>query len=248
MTSQSDKKLIVDEREALSAYFNALLSEESVQARPVAEPMLMDPETQVTYVEPAPKVVIIPQQIEAAEVTQETSVSASTITPETLPELPRVPEWGAEKFQVMLFKVSGLALAVPLVELNGVQEWFPEAITPMPGHAPWYLGLIQYRDKQVAVIDTARFVMPEDRQDMLTEDINERLNRIVYIGDAAWGLACDEVAEVITIEPEQVRWRSSRTSRRWLAGTVIEQMCALIDPPVFAEMLAEGMGSEDIGL
>jgi len=42
---------------------------------------------------------------------------------------------------------------------------------------------------------------------------------------------------VLRLTPDQVRWRTERTRRRWLAGTVIEHMCALIDPPAFAEML-----------
>lgn len=237
----SEQKVIIDEREALSAYFKALLSEEEQQqvnvvvAEPVAEIM---PEV-------IPDAIEVVQEVETVQPVAEIETAVEV---ETVVKNEPIPEWGQEKFQVMLFKVSGLSLAVPLAELNGVQEWEEGAITPMPGHAPWYLGLVNYRDKQVAVIDTAKFVMPQDRQDMVSEDINERLHRIVYIGDESWGLACDEVAEVITIEPEQVRWRSNRTSRRWLAGTVIEQMCALIDPPVFAEMLASGMGSNDMGV
>lgn len=238
----SDPRIIVDEREALSAYFKALLSEGDVETQPQVEVVVAKPETEVV--------------VELVQEVKELTHVAETIQPavqnevelEQIQQKEPVPEWGQEKFQVMLFKVSGLSLAVPLTELNGVQEWHEEMVTPMPGHASWYLGLVNYRDKQVPVIDTARFVMPQDRQNMVTDDVNERLHRIVYIGDESWGLACDEVAEVITIEPEQVRWRSDRTRRRWLAGTVIEQMCALIDPSVFAEMLAAGMDSEDRGV
>lgn len=240
----NDSPIIVDEREALSAYFNALLSDGdvAVQPQPQVVPLVAIPETEVV-VEPVQEVVELTHVKEAPQ-----PATKIKLEPEPLQQKEPVPEWGQKKFQVMLFKVSGLSLAVPLVELNGVQEWQEDDITPMPGHAEWYLGLVNYRDRQVPVIDTARFVMPQDRQEMVIDDINERLHRIVYIGDESWGLACDEVAEVITIEPEQVRWRSDRTSRRWLAGTVIEQMCALIDPPVFAEMLAKGMDSEDRGV
>lgn len=238
----SDPRIIVDEREALSAYFRALLSEGGVEEQSQVEIIVAKPETKV--------VAELVQEVSELTRVKETIQPAvqNEVAPELPPQKEPVPEWGQQKFQVMLFKVSGLSLAVPLTELNGVQEWHEEVITPMPGHASWYLGLVNYRDRQVPVIDTARFVMPQDRQDMVTDDVNERLHRIVYIGDESWGLACDEVAEVITIEPEQVRWRSNRTSRRWLAGTVIEQMCALIDPPIFAEMLATGMDSEERGI
>jgi purine-binding chemotaxis protein CheW len=150
------------------------------------------------------------------------------------------PAWGDDTFQALLFKVGGLTLAVPLVELTGVQEWRDGMVTPLPGHVPWYLGLMQYRDRSVPVVDTAQLVMPEDRQGTLLP-WQERLRHVVLIGDGSWGLACDELAQVVTLRPDEVRWRTSRTRRRWLAGTVIEHMCALLDPPVFADVLASGL-------
>lgn len=153
------------------------------------------------------------------------------------------PAWGDATFQALLFKVGGLSLAVPLVELSGVQEWQDGKVTPLPGHLPWYLGLMQYRERNVPVVDTAQLVMPEDRQAGLPP-WQERLRHVVFIADGTWGLACDELAQVVTLRPDEVRWRTSRTKRRWLAGTVIEHMCALLDPPVFADVLASGL--EDI--
>jgi len=32
----------------------------------------------------------------------------------------------------------------------------------------------------------------------------------------------------VRISPDQVKWRSTQGKRPWLAGTVIEHMCALI--------------------
>lgn len=242
MRVNGEQEIIVDEREALSAYFKALLSDGDIDGAPQPEVVVAEPELEVITesVQVADESILKSVEIQP--------VAQQEIVPEPVLQRAPIPDWGQEKFQVMLFKVSGLTLAVPLVELNGVQEWQENDVTPMPGHMPWYLGLVNYRDRQVPVIDTARFVLPQERQDMVAQDINERLHRIVYIGNESWGLACDEVAEVITIEPDQVRWRSNKTSRRWLAGTVIEQMCALIDPPVFAEMLATGMdvGDQDV--
>lgn len=150
------------------------------------------------------------------------------------------PAWGDDTFQALLFKVNGLTLAVPLVELSGVQEWEGDKVTPLPGHVPWYLGLMPYRERTVPVVDTAQLVMPADRQANI-RPWQERLRHVVFIADGAWGLACDELAEVVTLRPDEVRWRTSRTRRRWLAGTVIEHMCALLDPPVFADVLASGL-------
>lgn len=216
MSRESDKvRAVVAEKDALSVYFEALLREPQLEiAEPIVESVVEAPVAPVVEVAP----------VEAPAILQAEGQ----------------PQWGEETFQALLFRVAGLTLAVPLVELSGVQEWEEGKVTPMPGRVPWYLGLMLYRERNVPVVDTAQLVMPEDRQSGLTP-WQERLRHVVFIGDGRWGLACDELAQVVTLRPDEVRWRTSRTKRRWLAGTVIEHMCALIDPPVFADVLATGL-------
>lgn len=175
----------------------------------------------------------------------ETAVAAVMPVPALSREEAR-PAWSEGSFQALLFRVAGLTLAVPLVELSGVQEWGSGRVTPMPGHVAWYLGLTLYREHNVPVVDTAQLVLPEDKLATLPP-WEERLRHVVFIGEGKWGLACDELAQVITLQPEEVRWRSERTRRRWLAGTVISHMCALLDPPVFADVLATGLADQPAG-
>jgi purine-binding chemotaxis protein CheW len=210
--------VLVEERKALQVYFEALLRD------------------------------IPDEPVEVAPVETPVAVPAAVVevAPAPAPAPTELPAWGESRFQAMLFKVAGLTLAVPLIELSGVQEWGAHKVTPLPGHVLWFLGLTLYRDHNVPVIDTAQLVLPEERRQRLTGSPEERLTRIVFIGEGRWGLACDEVAQVISLEPGQVRWRTQRTSRAWLAGTVIEHMCALIDPSAFAQMLATGV--EEAGL
>lgn len=190
------------------------------------EALLREPALDMDIPEPVVEVVAAPAPVVAAA-----------------PQAEAIPAWGEDTFQALLFRVAGLTLAVPLIELSGVQEWSSDKVTPMPGHAPWYLGLTLYREHNVPVVDTAQLVMPEERQAGLTP-WQERLKHVVFIGDGRWGLACDELAQVVTLQQDAVRWRTSRTKRRWLAGTVLEHMCALIDPPMFADVLATGL--EDV--
>ena len=218
---------LVAQKDALSVYFDALLREEAQ----------LEPEWAEPTVEIAPQLpVLAPPVLQTLQMPE--PELATAVSQEEGP-----PAWADTNFQALLFKVAGLTLAVPLIELSGIQEWHGEQVTPMPGRISWYLGLMQYRGHSVPVIDTAELVLPADRLQRL-EAAATRLNRVVFIDDGRWGLACDEVAEVISLEPEQVRWRSNRTKRRWLAGTVIEQMCAIIDPPAFARMLATGMADD----
>lgn len=224
---------VVEQDEALSAYFDALLNDEpQLQAQSQETVVEQQPEPVIDAPVIAPTIVVpldVPDEIE------------QPIQQATLKRTEGMPDWAEHEFQALLFTTAGLTLAVPLSELSGIQVWHSEKVTPMPGHVDWYLGLMQYRERSVPIIDTAQLVLPEERLARLSGEPGERIQRIVFIDGGQWGLACDSVDQVITLSHEQVKWRSSRTRRRWLAGTVIEHMCAIIDPPAFAEMLATGM-------
>jgi len=253
---------VVAQREALGVYIEALLNEQAlplVEVKPSAEielaPTLLPPVVTIPVVpqmevvsppeqqqELAPSVPLIPQpELEVPlDIVQQV---AEEVEAEALaqPLPPGVPEWAATPFQALLFKVSGLTLAVPLAELSGVQEWENGAVTPMLGKIEWYLGVMAYRGRRVPVIDTAQLVLPAERLQQLERDDVERLGHVVFIQDGSWGLACDSVDEVIGLDYQQVKWRTSRSKRRWLAGTVLEKMCAIIDPFAFGEMLQTGL-------
>lgn len=244
--SAEDKpgRMVVDQKDALSVYFEALLreqNEETTEARPSAEPQA---DTRVLWSPPVIAVPTIPRVetvTPVVQLTEELTTATTALSAGTDHSLGGIPAWAEEPFQALLFKVSGLTLAVPLAELSGVQEWRDHAVTPMLGRIEWYLGLMQYRGRQVPVVDTAQLVLPPDRLAKLITADKERLGHVVFIQDGAWGLACDAVEDVISLRHDQVKWRSSRSKRRWLAGTVLEQMCAIIDPPAFADMLRTGM-------
>ena len=232
-THNKSNRGVVDQKDALSVYFEALLSEQAEESfLPTAEPQV---EIAPALVQPVIAVPTIP------EVVIETETVVETIPEPVAQSVDGSPQWAAEPFQALLFKVSGLTLAVPLVELSGVQEWQDGAVTSMLGNIEWYLGLMEYRGRQVPVVDTAQLVLPPDRlANLITED-KDRMGHVVFIQDGTWGLACDSVEDVIDLNHDEVKWRSSRTKRRWLAGTVLEHMCAIIDPPAFADMLRTGM-------
>ena len=63
------------------------------------------------------------------------------------------------------------------------------------------------------------------------------MQKIILMGGGKWGLACDSVSEVITLQQDKVRWRGDNSKRPWLAGTVVDQMCALLDVDKFVELL-----------
>jgi len=151
-----------------------------------------------------------------------------------------VPEWAQTRFQALLFEVGGLTLAVPLVKLKGVVS-NEHGLTEMPGHSSLFLGVTPYQGMQSKVVDTARFVLPKDRVAQLDEDISERAAHLVVIDEGRWALACSKIGDVIELDSEQVKWRTAASKRLWLAGTVINQMCALLDIDELTQQLVEGM-------
>lgn len=147
-----------------------------------------------------------------------------------------IPEWAQQAFQCLLFNVSGLTLAVPLIKLNSVMPW-SEKLVETPNQTDWYLGLVNNHGANVKVIDTALMVLPENRHADLSLSPEQRFSHVLLVNDSTWGLACDSIGDVIWLDADQVKWRTNKTRRPWLAGTVREHLCALMDTEVFADMM-----------
>lgn len=135
--------------------------------------------------------------------------------------------------------VAGVTLAAPLDRLHGIVEW-PGELTELPGYADWFMGLLPNRGQNVRVIDTAQIIMPDGRTPD-TRPVLERVKFVVLIDDGRWGLAADAIAQILTLSHDGVRWRGEGGKRPWLAGTAVEQMCAVLDIDNLGEQLAEGL-------
>lgn len=144
------------------------------------------------------------------------------------------PEWAERRFECLLFSVAGLKLAVPLISLGAIYK-IEKNFTPLVGRASWFMGLYHHLERNVRVVDTAQWVMPE----RCTQQVRSNYKFIIRLGDSDWGMACDAVHQSIQLSPDQVKWRSERTKRVWLYGTVIEHMCALIDAEALNSMLEQ---------
>ena len=148
------------------------------------------------------------------------------------------PAWAEQEFQCLMFNVVGISLAVPLMKLNGVIPW-DNKLTPMPGHSDAFLGLLRHLGKNVKIMDTAQVILPQAQMKQVAA-VDERIQKIILMDEGRWGLACDDVGEVITLQADDVRWRSEAGRRPWLAGTISERLCALLDTDVLARILTEG--------
>jgi len=146
------------------------------------------------------------------------------------------PAWAAEPFECLLFDVAGLTLAVPLVCLGSIYSLAGRELTPLFGQPEWFLGILPSQSGNLKVLDTARWVMPDRYRD----DFREGLQYVISVQGYEWGLAVHQVSRSLRLDPNEIKWRTQRGQRPWLAGTVIEHMCALLDVAELAELIASG--------
>lgn len=152
------------------------------------------------------------------------------------------PAWAAEPFECLLFDVAGLTLAVPLVCLGSIYSLAGQELTPLFGQPEWFLGILPSQAGNLKVLDTARWVMPDRYRD----DFRQGLQYVISVQGYEWGLAVHQVSRSLRLDPNEIKWRSHRGQRPWLAGTVIEHMCALLDVAELAELIASG-GAKHMG-
>jgi len=167
-------------------------------------------------------------------------------TPEITPEIAKASFVIREKeplkntlgdvFQTLVFEVSKLPLAVPLVKLGGIVNLDEKNITPLVGTPEWFMGLVPHERGNLMVVDTQKFLMPEKAHD------NARpYEFLIILDDSLWALACHTVGDAKNLSPEDIRWSAGSSQRPWFAGMVVEYMSALVEVDKLINMLAENI-------
>ncbi|WP_025855892.1 CheW domain-containing protein [Pseudomonas sp. CHM02] len=237
---------------ALESYLDALLQDATAEElpepilvlEPAVEPQSMLDEFQLAVLEeqardaqvapvvvPIAPVVVAPAVVEpVVEVHLPPSITPPPVTGDGR------PSWAAEPFECLLFDVAGLTLAVPLVCLGSIYSLEGQELTPLFGQPEWFLGILPSQAGNLKVLDTARWVMPDRYRD----DFRQGLQYVISVQGYEWGLAVHQVSRSLRLDPNEIKWRSHRGQRPWLAGTVIEHMCALLDVAELAELIASG--------
>ena len=157
----------------------------------------------------------------------------------------KIPNWAISSFTCLSFKVAGLKLAVPARFIRSMEilELEPVNLASNDVHASIngiVLGtaLIPEADQNLVampVLNTAKVVMPE----LYDISMTQSYRHVLTFHHCDWALAIDVSGGEIQLSSKQIRWRSTHTRREWLAGTVLDKMCALIDIDVLdRQMLA----------
>lgn len=222
---RTDKTLtqVASPESAIASYFDELLQTATFSA---ADELADGP----AAAQPEPESKVTGDNDQALQ--REEMVAHSKAVPPEQQGSPARPEWSHKPFECLIFSVAGLKLAVPLILLGAIHR-IDRPLKSIPGSPRWYMGIRPDPVKNLRVVDSAEWIMAG----RAPADARDHYQFIIRLDRSDWGLACDQVAESFTLKPEQVRWRSARSKRPWLAGTVIEQMCALVDVRSMADLL-----------
>ena len=159
----------------------------------------------------------------------ENKVKDNKIQPD-ISEQSKIPEWGRQPFECLLVKLAGMDILVPAMTVTFIDK-VNKKITRLPLEAEAFQGVITLRDKSIAVIDLfsliSKKISSNDHQTMQVEE--HYINNVIVMEDDSYALSCDEVSEMIMLQPEDVRWNNVAFNNPMFCGVVPEYLCPIIN-------------------
>ena len=140
----------------------------------------------------------------------------------------------ADRFpiQCLMFKVGGNLLSIPLTDLTGIVKW-SDNMTRLPQEPEWVLGVMQYRDQNIRVLDSAGILQ-------IKVDEPAKPNHILILGEGGWGITCDQLDQIVTLEYEDVQWLQQSSNKR-VFGTIRQSLASLLNPNGIVQNLQTGL-------
>ncbi len=143
-------------------------------------------------------------------------------------------EYPATEPGYQLIRLGTLTLGIPTQAITGVvtnaAQWTPPGVASTTLLGNYNNGAVTY-----TVVDTAALLVPGTKL-----QASEAGGNALLLAGERWALACDSVGEQITPDPVQVKWRGAQGKRPWLAGTLRDPSCALLDIPELIRLLEAG--------
>lgn len=127
-------------------------------------------------------------------------------------------------FQALIVDIHGMKFAIPLNDLHNIIRWSQKELTEITSKPTWHLGLLSKQHQQSIIIDTAHILIPSQYQ-----SIDSSYHFILLIAEGKWGLSCNNIIEIVTLSPNEIRWTKQHGTRPWLAGTVLDKMYSILN-------------------
>lgn len=121
-----------------------------------------------------------------------------------------------------LFDVAGLTLAIPLARFEA-EVGLPEVMTPPIGQD--WRRIAETPSGPLIVVDTAGLILQEPGAGFP----DQRVSHLVVLDSGNWALAAHGPGVREALDLDRVHWRSTSGRRPWLAGTLPDRRCVLLD-------------------
>jgi len=243
LNAKPHKKIITpvkpkDERtiqQARPAIFDEALPQEEPDERLLKVEKLLSRISLATKPLISSEAIIAPESKVEADSQLESEISEESAQATFLQrEITKTKDMLPEVFQTLIFNVSKLPLAVPLLKLGGIVPMSEEVdITPLVGTPDWFLGLMPHDKGNLMVVDTQKYLMPEK--------INiekKEYQYLILLDNSNWALACHDVGDAKNLTQDDIRWSEKSSKRPWFGGMVVDYMSALIEVDELINMLA----------
>jgi purine-binding chemotaxis protein CheW len=131
-----------------------------------------------------------------------------------------------------MIRVSGMTLGVPTAAIDNIVALDSLTVTATIA-SDCSSGCYTEGATRIAIVDTARLLLP----DQATRP-SPQSRFLLRLKNQPWALSCEVVDATFTPNPDAVNWRGANSKRLWLAGTVRDPGCALLDIPELLKLLA----------
>ncbi|MHB8472814.1 MAG: chemotaxis protein CheW [Gammaproteobacteria bacterium] len=151
-------------------------------------------------------------------------------SPSSPPLTAASPAAAAGSYQMI--RVSGMTLGVPTAAIDNIVALDSITVTAITA-SDCSSGYYTEGATRIAIVETARLLLP----DHATRP-SPQTRFLVRLKNQPWALSCEAVDATFTPAPDAVNWRGTHGKRLWLAGTVRDPGCALLDIPELLKLLA----------
>ncbi|MDJ0833280.1 MAG: chemotaxis protein CheW [Gammaproteobacteria bacterium] len=227
MAQKKDNKLL-NPSSAVEDYFDSLLQDVALEQDKTGSNGLKG------------GILLMPElRSDLAKIDQETAVPSAESEPAAVTDDDSAQDSAADDaqpgyelpIQCLMFQVGDQQLSMPLIDMGSVVPWV-DKLTSLPHSPDWFLGLLQYRDKNVKVADTAGMLQIERAAEA------GHPGHMLVFADETWAITCDQLGDVVELHQEDVKWASPDANNPTL-GTIKQSLAILLDPGKIINILKQ---------
>ena len=141
-----------------------------------------------------------------------------------------IPLWGQKQFECLLVKSAGMKIIIPAMSVAYIEN-VNKKIPRLSLDTEAFHGVITLREQSVAVIDLFSLIAGNtsfgDEGSM--QHNTHYIDHVIVMENGKYALACDDVSQMMRLNPEDVRWNRASFNNPMFIGVVTEHLCPIIN-------------------